>query len=250
MCSKRRVKIKVKKQNYADVKANLGLLKVDGEYVEEIVELEDSKKTYEFLVKSDLIEDWEMEEVPPQAHYRSGVYNPNNILGPGHRGIIDPDDNVVLCNNTSSTEFVHSSEKPFKSSEEELSELEEILIDKIPDSATQEQVCEYLVWLMLAVLHCRKQKPALRFTARIFKEEVVDKIDDTRGFDTNEYKMIKGFLGGYYGFDELSLGDILRDFTEHCQEVWFKIKDDTILTLTEKMYDVKISMSGDKVVFS
>lgn len=250
MCSKRRVKIKVKKQNYADVKANLGLLKVDGEYVEETVELEDSKKTYEFLVKSDLIEDWEMEEVPPQAHYRSGVYSPNNILGPGYRGIIDPDDNVVLCNNTSSTEFVHSSEKPFKSSEEELNELEEILIDKIPDSATQEQVCEYLVWLMLAVLHCRKQKPALRFTARIFKEEVVDKIDDTRSFDTNEYKMIKGFLGGYYGFDELSLGDILRDFTEHCQKVWFKIKDDTILTLTEKMYDVKISMSGDKVVFS
>ena len=97
---------------------------------------------------------------------------------------------------------------------------------------------EYLANLTVYFLDTRKKSPGLRFTHAIFKREILDKMVGSVNFDAH-VNLLSEFMRGYYQFEKPE--NIVRDYVHRLRDIWTRVdKDDTIISLTEKMFDTKL----------
>lgn len=199
MCTKRKVKITIKDDVMSFIMQNLGLdYEEKDSFITRIVEIEETKKNYEFLATSDLIEDWEF--------------------------IDDEEEEVVL--------FTHSSEDKLKSVQEEKDDIKQLYLELL-------DIPSQLALSVTALMFCRKNRPSLGFRSRVFKREILEKID-LRDANAIVPIRIKEFMKGYY-FD-VPQKEMIEDFIDRCHAVWYKKGCfDSINDCFYALYDVNMN---------
>ena len=227
MCSKRKVKIKINVRDYVNVMENLGVIpKEESEVREFTVEVEDDRKTYEYLLSSEAVIDWETIPTPQGATYRGTDWwkditypgNPLTTPNPGwNPGIVycsDAQDSgaaaaiskiktVNLSNSTSAnydpltttTKQWPSTYTSTAAGNEEVSAIVETIrsaYGQDPDETT-------ILKILQAIFEVKTKSPSFRFSKRTMEVEVFPRVNTQEVLPDNDAWIEKVKSSDLYG---------------------------------------------------
>ncbi len=193
MCSKRKVKVKINVKDYVSVMESLGVIpKEESEVREFIIDVDDSKETYEYLLASEAVMDWETVSSPES--YIQKITWPDTPLitnpwttSPGWQ----PGEvycSTAECNNnvgkikevnlgSGATNFTTTSKKyptfPTSSNrEEEISSI----ADTIDKAYGHTLPGKTKINLLQAIYEVKSVSPAFRFSKRAMETEILPRV--------------------------------------------------------------------------
>jgi len=224
MYSRRKIKIKVKAEEYAKI---MNLLKIkeidDNGYIEEVIDVEDSKWVYKCLVENNI--DWETvtENIPT---YKGVNFQKHIDQAPAPK--------VIKESVTPISTFIHSSENPWERNDD-ADEIKNFLIEQLGDKLLDK---DSLLSLYGRILEVKSKSPALRFTKSILNKEIIPYVSP-KIYKTNIEIAMSALIEEFIkGETKTTVADNLVENLKRC---WSKIIPGTNLTqLMEMIYDVKL----------
>lgn len=210
----KKIKIKVKDQDYYSVLSSLGLLnRQDDEIKEVTLEIQETKENYKFLSTSDKVIDWDFVE---ETRFKQDGFSIPTV----------PFDCI-------------SSRKVLTKTITSWSDEREQIINLLKNTYPRHTGLE-LLGLLSSILDSRTMSPSMRFTKSLIEREIIPMATVSNEISPKIIVALSSLIDGFNSsFTETE--DVISHFVDRLHEIWFSIEKDTDLPkLIELFYGVHL----------
>ena len=210
----KKIKIKVKGQDYYSVLSSLGLLnKQDDEIKEVTLEIQETKENYKFLSTSDKVIDWDFVK---ETRLKQDGFSIPTI----------PFDCISGKKVLTKTIISWSDERE---------QIIELLKNTYPKHTGLE-----LLGLLSSILDSRTVSPSMRFTKSLMEREIIPMATISKDVSPKIIIALSSLIDGFNNAFASS-EDVISHFVDRLHEIWFSIeKDTTLVKFIEMFYGVHL----------